>query len=578
MIKPQPIRVLDPTTASRIAAGEVVDRPASVVKELVENSLDAGAHTIRIEVASGGKKLIRVADDGCGIPPHQVAVAFARHATSKLATAADLDKVATLGFRGEALAAIAAVARVTILTRPGDSATGARLRVDAGDIHDVEPAGAPPGTVLTVEDLFRKLPARQKFLASDAAEARRVTEIVGRYALAHPECAFTLVRGGRRSFASPGTGDLKDAAAAVFGRDVADELLPVASPHGPIAVDGLTSPPHLHRATRKHIALFVNRRWIRDQALAFAVVQAYHTFLPKGRFPLAVILIQIPAGEVDVNVHPAKTEVRFRDPRAVFAAAQAAVRRTVVGGAPVAPLGEGLGPGAAPWAGQGRPPDRGVPRPGARGRRPPGGQWTGAADATIAEGSGGGPYGDTEGRIPPLRPLGQVAATYIVAEGPDGIYIVDQHAAHERVLFDRLVARAEDPPVQGLLEPLAVETAPAGMAAFEAHAQDLVAAGFDLEAFGPTTLLLRAVPDVLVGGDPAAALVEVLDDLAEGASPVARAVDRRIAAVVCKRGSVKAGQSLSTEEMRALLRDLEATAAPRTCPHGRSTVIALSRQ
>ncbi len=554
----RPIQILPPEVASKIAAGEVVERPASVVKELVENALDAGATDIRVEIRQGGRRLIQVADNGCGIPADEVELAFARHATSKLRDVQDLERIASLGFRGEALASIAAVAHVTLLTRPPEEMVARRVRVEGGRLVENRPAAAPAGTLVTVEHLFYNVPARQKFLRQPATETAYIHEVVTRYALAYPERRFELVSEGRSLFLSPGSGELRDVLAAVLGVEEAEALLPVEAEgeHGARLV-GFLSPPSLHRASRADIAFFVNRRWIQDRSLSAAVSQAYHTFLPVGRFPVAFLFLEMPPSEVDVNVHPTKREVRFRHGQAVFSLVQAAVRKVLTAQAPV----------AAPFAPAWIPPHgHGAPTPAA----PPAGPQPSSMPSTAAL------WPDTAS-LPPLRVVGQVALTYIVAEGPDGLYLIDQHAAHERVLYEELTAeRADAPPSQALLHPLPVRLTPRQAAALGEHVEHLRRYGFDLEPFGGDTWLLRGVPPMLHRGDPARALGDILDELAEGtARPLEDSREARVVASICKQVAVKAGQALSLEEMRELVHRLERTRSPRTCPHGRPTMILI---
>jgi len=551
-----------------------VERPASVVKELIENSIDAGASDIRVEVTGGGQRLIRVVDDGAGIPADQAVLAFERHATSKIRNASDLEHVETLGFRGEALAAIAAVSQVTLVTRTRQVDAGVEVRFDNGRLVSQRSVGAPVGTSVTVENLFDSVPARKRFLRRDATEAAHVQETVARYAEAHPELRFSLVRAGRLAFQSPGSGELHEVLVVILGVDVARDMIELPpleitggqSGQGAVRVGGYVSPTHVHRATRSNIALFVNGRWIRDRSLTYAVVQAYHTFLPKGRYPIAVIHIAVPVERVDVNVHPAKTEVRFRDAGAVFAAVQRAVRSAVVGGAPVPPVGIGEGRHSALPRGASHPASS--QRPVSWSPEREGGEAVAETQATFLPG--------TAGDLPPLRVLGQVSQTFIVAEGPDGLYLIDQHAAHERVMYEELLGRGETTAGQRLLSPVTVVLSPAQMDALELQLAAFSRLGFDVERFGPDTALVRAVPDVLTDVDVAETLRTVLDLTAEGASPVEEAMEERVIRAVCKQATVKAGQTLSQSEMQSLIRRLEATTSPRTCPHGRPTVVVLT--
>ncbi len=341
-----PIKLLSEMVAAQIAAGEVVERPVSAVKELLENALDAGASYVRIEVEGGGRRLIRITDNGCGIPRDETELAFARHATSKLYNLDDLYSIQTLGFRGEALASIATVSQVTLSTRTADEPTGTLIRLDAGRIVEQRSVGAPVGTVITVENLFFNTPARFKFLKSESTERRHIDTLVTRYAMAYPDVRFSLIQDGRETFTTSGTGDLADVLIEALGMDTMREMLQVKSmgrsrPDLPeISVYGFVSAPHINRNTRSHITLFVNGRHIQDSSLTYAVSQAYHTLIPAERFPIAVLLISLPASEVDVNVHPTKAEVRFRSPDAVFSAVQRAVRHTVVTQAPIPPTGQ----------------------------------------------------------------------------------------------------------------------------------------------------------------------------------------------------------------------------------------------
>ncbi len=535
-----PICVLPPELVARIAAGEVVERPASVVKELVENALDAGATRVSVEVRGGGLELVRVVDDGCGIEAEELELAFARYATSKVRTLADLEGLTTLGFRGEALAAIAAVSEVELASRPPHRERGAWLRVREGEVVARGWRGMPPGTEVTVRGLFRGQPARRKFLRSPLAEAQASAQVVAHYALARPGVAFSLILEGRLHLQSAGTGQLRDAVAAVYGPEVAAALLPVEGEHEGVKVEGLVSPPSLQRGNRAHVSFFVNGRWVQDRRLPYVLEEAYHGLLPVGRYPLAIIHLWLPATEVDVNVHPAKAHVRFRNEGKVATAVARAVRTALVRQAPVPPL-------RVPLRGEGR------------------GEPEGLQPA-------GRPLAQT---LPLLRVVGQVAHLYIVAEGPDGMYLIDQHAAHERILYEELVARraARAPVSQPLLQPLVLELSPVEEAALQRWWEELAAYGLDVEALGGRTYLVRAVPQPLAGGEVAAGLRALLDTL-EGD----RGGPDRVAAGLACHAAVRAGQALSTEEMQELVRRLEKVEAPYTCPHGRPTMVQISAE
>jgi len=576
-----PIQVLPPQVAAKIAAGEVVERPASVVKESIENAIDAGARSIRIEVRDGGRRLMRIGDDGCGIPAGEVPLAFARHATSKLTQIEDLEHLTTLGFRGEALASIAAVSRVTLVSRvcdpkptagqpPSGAAPvtpGTQIQLEGGQQLALGAQGAPPGTTVTIENLFYNVPARLKFLKAPATEAGYVHRVVAAYAMAYPEIRFSLILDQRVALQTSGNGNLYDVLIEVMGLDTARQMVALGEEPAPpaIRVTGYAGLPSLHRAQRDQLVFFVNRRWVQERSLATAVAQAYQTLLPIGRHPVAVVNLFLDPAEVDVNVHPTKSEVKFRNQPAVFAAVQKAVRRCVVSAAGPPQVAIGFRPGVSQPAGDA-------------------GHFTGHAEewrrlsqlGLEAQRTLPGEPG-TAVAIPPLRVVGQLAQTYIIAEGPDGLYLVDQHAAHERILYEQLQAGAASQlAAQQLLNPATLELSPAQAAVLEAEAGALARIGFDIEPFGGFTYRLRSIPEILQDSDPAAALSDILADLADQGVPLARRSDERLMVTVCKRAAVKAGRTLAVPEMQALIHRLEQCSAPRTCPHGRPTMVQLS--
>jgi DNA mismatch repair protein MutL len=554
--------VLPEDVASAIAAGEVVERPASVVKELVENAIDAGARRIDIVVEAGGRKLVQVSDDGQGIPQGELTLAVARFATSKLQTAQDLFEIGTLGFRGEALSSIGAVSRLEITTRHIKDSSGSRLTVEGGKAGSAKSVGAPQGTVVSVRDLFFNVPARMEFMRAESTERRHISTLVTRYALAYPEIAFSLQQEDRMSFQSSGNGSRLEVAAAVYGVDVAQSLMVLhpMDPESPIQVSGYISPPSVNRSNRNELTFYVNGRWVQDSSLSAAVLQAYHTFLMVGRYPLAIVFIEMAPEGVDVNVHPAKTEVRFRQQSAVFSAVQRVVRATLLGQVtpPQVELGKSWsGAGSQPW------PDERQELSALRGLEDLG---------SFQEGLPG------DADMPLLRSVGQVGASYLVAEGPDGLYLIDQHAAHERILFEALMAKKGEGEIQAqaLLEPEVVELTPSQFSLVEEQLDTLRGLGFEVEVFGQRSFKVRAVPDLLTGLAPADALRVLVEDFEEDEDPLAAEIEDKIAARVCKRAAVKAGQVLSLEEQRHLIRQLEQCASPRTCPHGRPTMIHLS--
>ncbi|MGI5917385.1 MAG: DNA mismatch repair endonuclease MutL [Anaerolineae bacterium] len=583
-----PIHVLPPDVAAKIAAGEVIERPVSVAKELLENALDADATDIRIEIAQGGRRLVRVSDNGCGIPADQVELAFARHATSKLRTAEELYTIRTLGFRGEALASIAAVSRLTLSTRAADEAVGTVLRLEGGEIVHREPQGRPQGTVVQVENLFYNTPARLKFLRSDTTEASHIARLATSYALAYPEKRITLQNNDRLVLRSTGTGHLLDVLLAVYGLDVVESMMEVGevpedetAPAGRgegIRVWGYTSAPDMHRAGRRDLTLLVNRRWIQDNALAYAITEAYRTLLPQGRFPLAVIHIEMPPEDVDVNIHPTKREVRFRHEREVFAAVQRAVRATLLSQHPVPSMHVSSGPAAssaqghaATWSPHHPTPEQA--RLGLEFQRP--------ADRPPLDILRRAPETadrPTE-RLPMLRVVGQVAQTYIIAEGPGGMYLIDQHAAHERIRYEALSTQlaAIDVATQELMDPLPVELSPRQATLLEDHLDVLTSFGFDIAPFGGNTFMVKSVPNNLVGEDIGAALAEIVDAAIEGQRSAGFSWREQALITLSCHTAVRAGQTLSHEEMRDLVRQLERATLPHTCPHGRPTIIHLSQ-
>ena len=574
-----PIRVLPPQQAARIAAGEVVERPASVVKELVDNALDAGAGSVTVEIRGGGLELIRVVDDGSGIPADEAPLAFQRFATSKLPADGSLDGITTLGFRGEALPSIASVAGVTLVTRTAEDSAGTLVELADGEIVRVSPQGSPPGTSVAVRGLFRSVPARLKFLRSANAESGRVQTVVQQFALAFPEVRFRLEVDGKGSFASPGRGSLRDACAAVYGAKLAGSLLEAASPDDlpPDAprIHGLISPPDVSRSTRGQISLLVNRRWIQSRALTFALEEAYQGFLMERRHPLAVLHIEVSPQDVDVNVHPAKSEVRFRREREVFSILQRAVRGALVAQSPVPTVHSSLEPIAR--TGFARGPSTSAGFAGGPSSLSHEEQVRQAISMFAPEESPGQAMPRRQ-VTPMLRVIGQMQNLYIVADGPGGMYLVDQHAAHERVLYEKAQAEMAEQgaQVQGLLEPVVIDLSAAQEEALEEGLDKWLRYGFALKRFGPRSYLLRTVPASLrdSASDPEAAFLAVLEDVGAGAG-TAEWEEKMAASIACH-SAVRAGQTMRQEEMESLLAQLEACERPSTCPHGRPTMVHLS--
>lgn len=701
------IQLLPPDVAAKIAAGEVVERPANVAKELLENSLDAGATEIRVEIREGGRRLLRVIDNGHGMVADEAQLALERHATSKLQTADDLNQIITFGFRGEALYSIAAVSQLTLTTRHESEPFGVQLRVEGGTIVANQRAGSPVGTVISVEHLFFNVPARKKFLRKASTETGQISAVVQRYALAYPDRRFSFVNDGRLVFQSTGSGELYDVLVKVYGLENTKQMSPVGNvslgfqlanqsdstdntpieqgndvldldvdfmltaveqgnvpPRSvssaqqiPIQVFGYASVPTLTRANRNNINLFINRRYVEDRSLTHAIVQAYHTLLPGGRYPLATIFVTIDPRQVDVNVHPQKVQVRFVDERAVFSAVQRAVRRAMIDTSPIPDMnlpqnneqgrrGRG-GSSSSSWnggdwdsrgwaarrqqilrAGQGNldlpspPPsqssslsstpvsatpfsyaedeqtDGALPMPQEDDLVGTQSGQANAAEVTSATERELPPDGSTadvpdqrvtrdvvvEERVPnlpPLRVVGQVGAMYIIAEGPEGVFLIDQHAAHERILYEKYLAQrygteAGVVPQQHLLEPLTLHIGHELTGLVAQFLPQLAAVGFTVEPFGGDTFLVRAIPSVLSGQDPLRTLEEIVNALTNRRNLVGEELEARMVKMICKRASIKAGQLLSTLEMQELIHQLETCQSPRTCPHGRPTMIQLS--
>lgn len=575
-----PIHILPPEIASQIAAGEVIERPASVVKELLENALDAGAGFISIATETAGRRLIEVADDGCGIPRSELALSVSRHATSKLSSAEDLFHIKTLGFRGEALASIGSVSRLSITSRtPGETA-GARLKIEGGQVIGIEAASAPQGTVVRVEDLFFNVPARLKFLKSEATERSQIDSLVTRYALAYPQVRFHLVQEKRPALQTSGNGDYREVLATLYGVEMGRRMLEVVAEYDEIRINGFISPLSMTRSNRREILFFVNGRPVQDVSLVTAMIQAYHTLLMVGRYPMGILLLTLAPEDVDVNVHPAKAEVRFREKDRVFSAVRRGVRLALMAHSPLPEIDV-----QKHWSQTGdfNPETEDIGRLSQLDY-----QESGVESGLSSQAEADLPLASLQPqlpsqRIPLLRLIGQIASTYLVAEGPDGLYLIDQHAAHERVLFEGFfnIVGDKDPrhtkiPSQILMRPVAVELPVAGARLLTEQLPNLARWGFEVEPFGPGTFMVRSIPAPLSKSDPGAMLRVLVEDFEEDETPLQSELEARLIARICKRAAVKAGQTLTVEEQAALLHDLERCHAPRTCPHGRPTMIHLS--
>ncbi|MCE9574828.1 MAG: DNA mismatch repair endonuclease MutL [Deltaproteobacteria bacterium] len=636
------IEVLPDHVVDQIAAGEVVERPASVVKELVENALDAGARLVTIDVIGGGRQLIRVVDDGRGMTPRDARLALSRHATSKLRSVDDLWGIGTMGFRGEALPSIASVARLTLTTRTADALAATRIVVEGGRVGEVTEVGAPVGTTIEVADLFANVPARLKFLKGDATEASHVTDAVSRLAMAHPEIHLRLRHAGRVALDAPPAPSAIERARQLLGPRLAGRLHPVTVEDGGIRVTALLAAPELAQSTARGVQLYVGRRAVRDRGLLHAVAMGYGELVPRGRYPVAIVLVDVPAGAVDVNVHPQKLEVRFSDAAAVATAVRHAVRRGVAGApwlaeaasaAPVQvraissmapprtysaepvggyartpPSSQGafdLAPAAAPapsadaWAermraqiaARAQTPRAAAMAPEPRARALPivdSAPVDDPDDGAIAAGQGDLGLGTGIGLAPApapmpaffatLRYLGQLDRTYLVCEGDGELVLIDQHAAHERVEFQRLRERsaAHEVPVQRLLFPTTIEVDAASIAIVADAADVLAAAGFEVEPFGGTSVAIKAVPAGLRHTEPAAVLRQLLGELAEvdGSRAVEAHLDHVLATIACH-SVVRAGDVLDGHEAEALLRAMDGVDFRAHCPHGRPVLLRL---
>jgi DNA mismatch repair protein MutL len=573
------IRRLSAVTVNRIAAGEVIERPAAAVKELVENALDAGARRVEVILAGGGIARIEVIDDGCGIAAEQLALAIERHATSKLVDET-LVQIATLGFRGEALPSIGAAARLTLISRPAGQDSAYRLSVVGGAVGAAVPAAGPVGTRAIVEDLFFATPARRKFLRSPRAEAEAAERAVWRLALAAPAVAFRLVSDERVLFDLPAQ-DEAGRVAALFGRDAAGVMLGLEATREGVRLTGLAGPASLSRATGVLQSFVVNGRPVLDPVLRMALRLAYRDVIPAGRHPVAALRLEVPAEALDVNVHPAKTELRFADANGVRSLVIGAIARLLerpvsLASAPLAPLSAAVPPRAVPGL---------TLRPPAQAYVPVTAAARGFAEAELALAAPPSARQIEASAPDPAHPLGaplaQVFDTYLLAVAADGaLVLVDQHAAHERLTEERLRAEfaAGQVAAQPLLLPVVVDFAPLEAMRLLAEAESLKRLGLEIEAFGPGAVLVRALPAALKNADAAALLRDLAAEFAESDVPVALEgrLDAALARLACHR-SIRAGRRLTVEEMNALLRAMEATPRAATCSHGRPTFLKLSQ-
>ena len=557
------IRVLSPELAQKIAAGEVIERPVSVVKELVENALDAGAGDIRVELQAGGKKLIKVLDDGEGMGPEDAALCFGRHATSKISGEADLNAIGTLGFRGEALASIAAVSELILRTSDGGPESGIRIERRGGELTSVRAAAFPRGTSVEVANLFFNLPGRRKFLRSDQSELGQVTRYLGGVALAYPAVRFSLRHNQREVLSCPAAVGLKDRIFQLYGKDILGRIMEIDLTEGANRVYGYGSLPPAGRREKTHQFFFVNKRPVKDRSLQAALNQAYRPFLEKDHFPEAFIFLTVPYGEVDVNVHPAKSEVRFRDTQVVFYLLLRAIEKAAldVRGVkeiyPSAAAGEAVAPAEV---------------------REPGGPAFGPGRADLP--SPQAPLFPGAVRLegePATRVLGQYLDTYVIAAGDEGLLVIDQHNAHERILYEqfRELYAARSWPRKSALLPILIELSPSQAVNLEAGREAFENAGFTFEPMGERTFALTAFPDIFDAADAEKAFLEILAGLEEETEP-GRKLEKIIATLACH-AAVKAHEPLPREKMEFLVERLFRTANPAVCPHGRPILLKVEK-
>ena len=624
------INLLSPHVADLIAAGEVVERPASVIKELMENAFDAGADQVTVEIRDGGATMIRVTDNGCGMAPEDAGIAFLRHATSKLRDEHGLEAITTMGFRGEALAAISAVSRVELLTRRPEDAEGTRMTLEAGDIQEMETVGCPAGTAICVRDLFYNTPARLKFLKSDRSEASACVQAGLRCALGRPDISVRFLRDGKEEFFTPGDGRADACVYALLGRETASGFLPLCSADGDVRLSGFVSSPAAGRGNRSAQYFYCNGRFIRSTLLQSALEQAYRNSLLTGRYPACVLWLEIRPGTVDVNVHPAKTEVKFSEERRLFSLVCQAVRDTLAEEdrtaseetlpkasasalperqqesrlvpadrederkTPTVPAAEmptasmppfrprvsGFSPAETPYPAPESPVQQSLFSPAAEYRR------AGESSAALPKTESAVEEKDPVEKpvqnvdnlpIPDHKILGEAFKTYIAVEEGDRLILIDKHAAHERMNFDRLKARSQPVPAQQLLTPHTLRLNSEDMALLEEFGELFLDFGFELEPFGEQAVILRAVPADILPEDAVPALEEILQHLREGGTPDPLAARDELNHTVACKAAIKAGWNTGREEQEALVREV-LSGRVKYCPHGRPVVVTVSRK
>ena len=566
------IAVLDPVVANQIAAGEVVERPASVVKELVENALDAGATRVDVKVEEGGKRLIRVRDDGCGMHPEDAILCLQRHATSKIRCSEDLHRITTLGFRGEALPSIASVSQFRLVTRPPDAEHGVEVVVEGGSVTAYNTIGCPVGTEISVRNLFFNVPARLKFLKTSTTELEHITGHVTSFSLLYHEVSLSLEHGERTLVSSPAGADRRSAVAAIYGSELAREMVPLNLEAGNIRIVGYLGKPSIARGKRTHQHLFVNGRPVHNRALTHALYDGYHTLLMVGRHPVAVVVIELDPAALDVNVHPAKSEVRFTREWEIHNLLKRGVREALTTAGLLTADGQVPGQGEGDW---GTGPYRPFGNAAGMTQPPPGTQHV---QGDLFAGEDPEPLPEAE-RLPArIRALGQIDQSYIVCDTEQGMLIIDQHALHERILYEQLAQRESERGVerQLLAVPLSLDLSPRESQAVAAHRESLSELGFEVEPFGGDAWLVRAVPALLAHRDLERLLRDVIDDLVvEGGTRSYTAHRDLVLRTMACKAAIKAGDALAPEEIDEMLRLMRTITVPYHCNHGRPTMFTI---
>lgn len=619
------IHILDEVTASQIAAGEVVERPVNAVKELVENAVDAGARNVEVEIAGGGLEYIRVTDDGCGMTEEDAKLSIVRHATSKIRSVDNIYHIASLGFRGEALASISSVSKMTMTTRTKETEEGTRVRVEGGNVVSVAPVGAPVGTTIEASELFYNVPARKKFMKSERGEGSRINQMLGKMAMAEPDISFRLINNGRVVIETPGNGRLMDVISALYGLETAGEMLEVAEEGEDVILEGLISKPSLLKSSRQQQTILVNRRIVENAAVTRAVDNAYHSLLPKNGYPVFVLHLRVPPETVDVNVHPQKREIKFEDEQKIFRLVYHAVLRaltsqttpehiaaamvkasgkdalpdeaakTVAQEAAAVPLADmSLRPWGAPNALTAKEMTAPYGNIGSGQRALPARSWGEAKREEFSRGvdtktilskdsvlgwERPAPTSDPlfEEAEPtdeePVIPLGQIADCFIVCQHGRDLFLIDQHAAHERVRYDRLAERAEGIPVQEILVPYLIHADPADVDLLLEREEELARLGIIFEQAGPDVIRITGAPEDLSESDMERVVCDILIAFHDTSMPSPETMRHRMMAYAACRGAVKAGDPLNIRQMRELIADLFKTSRPFVCPHGRPTIV-----